>query len=343
MDGMMNRRANKKWLYGPILTSLVMACSVALTSCTVESIAGNESHSAVTAAKCDVEFVVLGIGQDGGAPQIGNPHDPAWANPDQKLYAAAGALIDHRDARRFLFEATPDMREQINLLDAVSRGSETASLGLSGIFLTHAHIGHYAGLIFTGHESIGAKNINVYALERMKSFLENNGPWDQLVRYENIKLNLVLPQKPVTLGGGISVTAYKVPHRDEYSETAGFVIQGPSKKLLFLPDLDDWDRWASEYDTRIEDMIGSVDAALLDATFYDNHELPGRDMSKIPHPRVTESMDRFESLPQSDQDKVRFFHINHTNKIRFETSVAYKSVINRGFKIAKQGERICLD
>lgn len=309
------------------------------SSCSpVESQASRE----VANLKCDVEFVVLGIGQDGGAPQIGNPQDPAWTMPHQKLYAAAGALIDHRDARRFLFEATPDMREQINLLDGISHGPENASLGLSGIFLTHAHIGHYAGLIFTGHESIGANNINVYALTRMKSYLENNGPWDQLVRYENIKLNLVTPQQPIELGRDISVTAFHVPHRDEYSETAAYIIEGASRKLLFLPDIDDWDRWASEYGVSIEDMIANVDVALLDATFFDNHELPGRDMSKIPHPRVTDSMDRFEKLSQRDQDKVRFFHINHTNKIRFETSPEYLSVVSRGFKVAKQGERLCL-
>lgn len=291
---------------------------------------------------CDVEFVILGIGQDGGAPQIGNPDDPGWINPSLKLWAASGALVDHRYSKRYLFEATPDMREQMNLLDSMSDGGD-APLGLSGVFLTHAHIGHYAGLMFVGHESIGAKGLRVFPLPRMQNYLKNNGPWDQLVNYKNIDLISISPKKPVVFNNNLSVTAHLVPHRDEYSETAGYVIKGPSKSVLFLPDIDDWDRWETEFNTRIEDMISQVDVAYLDATFFDNNELLGRDMSKFPHPRVKDSMKRFEKLSKSEQNKVRFFHINHSNKIRYVTSKQYSSVKLKGFKVAKRGERVCLD
>lgn len=290
----------------------------------------------------DVEFVILGIGQDGGAPQIGNPDDPAWTDASLKLWAASGALIDHRSNARYLFEATPDMREQLHLLGRKSKDAD-APLGLSGIFLTHAHIGHYSGLIYAGHESAGARELNVFALPRMQNFLENNGPWDQLVRFGNIKIMPVAPNVPTSLKGGLSVVAHLVPHRDEYSETVAYVIQGLSKSVLFLPDLDDWDRWETEYGTRIEDMIAQVDVAYVDATFFDDHELPGRDMSRIPHPRVTESIARFQKLALSEQEKVRFFHINHTNAIRFTDSAKYRFVYDQGFKVAKRGESICLD
>ena len=296
----------------------------------------------ISTQTCDVEFVILGIGQDGGAPQIGNPQDPAWTDPSLRLWAASGALIDHRNSVRLLFEATPDMREQMNYLDSISDGG-SHPLGLSGVFLTHAHIGHYAGLIFVGHESIGTTGLKVFPLPRMKDYLAQNGPWDQLVRYKNIELIPMQPQTPIEFDGDISVTAHLVPHRDEYSETAGYVIDGPSKSVLFLPDIDDWDRWETEYNITIEDMISNVDAAFVDATFFDNHELPGRDMSKIPHPRVVDSIERFEKLPRAEQEKARFFHINHSNPIRYASSEAYKFVEDSGFKVAKRGERVCLD
>jgi pyrroloquinoline quinone biosynthesis protein B len=291
---------------------------------------------------CDVEFVILGIGQDGGAPQIGNPNDPAWTSSSLKLWAASGALIDHRHSSRYLFEATPDLREQMNLLDSISDGG-SAPLGLSGVFLTHAHIGHYAGLMFVGHESIGTQGLKVFSLPRMQNYLENNGPWDQLVNYENIDLMPITARKTIVFNDDLSVTAHLVPHRDEYSETAGFVISGPSKSVLFLPDIDDWDQWETDFNTRIEDMISQVDVAYLDATFFDNNELPGRDMSKIPHPRVVDSMDQFQNLPQAEKKKVRFFHINHSNKIRYSSSEQYNLVQQKGFKVAKRGERVCLD
>jgi len=310
---------------------------LALSACS-DAIKSSDSPS----SSCSIEFVVLGIGQDGGAPQIGNPSDPAWADPSLKMWAASGAVIDHERSQRVLFEATPDMREQLNYLDGISDGGD-APLGLSGVFLTHAHMGHYTGLMFAGHESIGANGLKVFPLPRMKSYLENNGPWDQLVRYKNIDLIPMIPDTPIILNDDLSVTAHLVPHRDEYSETAGYVIKGPSKSVLFLPDIDDWDRWESEYNIRIEDMMASVDMAFLDATFYDDNELPGRDMSKIPHPRVVDSMTRFEKLPRIEQEKVRFFHINHTNPIRDPESIQSRAVVDRGFQIASRGDRFCLD
>ena len=316
---------------------LFFTSALLITACAdISSIKDQPSSS------CDVEFVILGIGQDGGAPQIGNPDDPAWTNSSLKLWAASGALIDHRHSSRYLFEATPDLRGQMNLLDSISSGG-SAPLGLSGVFLTHAHIGHYAGLIFVGHESIGTQGLKVFSLPRMQNYLENNGPWDQLVNYKNIDLMPITAKKSILFNDDLSVTAHLVPHRDEYSETAGYVVSGPSKSVLFLPDIDDWDRWETEFKTRIEDMISQVDVAYLDATFFDNNELPGRDMSKIPHPRVVGSMDRFENLPRTEQEKVRFIHINHSNKIRYSSSEQYNLVQQKGFKVAKRGERVCLD
>ncbi|MEP6343275.1 MAG: MBL fold metallo-hydrolase [Maricaulaceae bacterium] len=320
---------------------LIAAASFGVTLSLIGCV-GASDEKVSAAPTCDVEFVILGIGQDGGAPQIGNPKDPAWTDRTLQMWAASGALIDHRHSARYLFEATPDMREQMNLLDNMSDGGDNP-LGLSGVFLTHAHIGHYAGLIFAGHESIGATDLKVFPLPRMKNYLENNGPWDQLVRYNNIDLVPMTPKTPINFGGDISVTAYLVPHRDEYSETAGYVIKGPKKSVLFLPDIDDWDRWQTEFNVRIEDMISQVDVAYLDATFFDNNELPGRDMTKIPHPRVINSIARFKKLPRGYQEKVRFFHLNHTNPIRYSSSKAYKFVYENGFKVAKRAETVCLN
>lgn len=293
---------------------------------------------------CDVEFMILGIGQDGGAPQIGHQNDPGWNLPEMRLYAASGALLDHRSGKRFLFEATPDIREQLHALNAAIGATDNGDpLGLSGVFLTHAHIGHYAGLIFVGHESAGSRNLKVFAMPRMIEYLKTNGPWDQLVRYSNILLQPLRDNERTPVGGSLFVTPHLVPHRDEYSETVGFVIQGPSKSVLFLPDIDDWGRWETDYGIRIEDIIGEVDFAYLDATFFDDNELPGRDMSKIPHPRLLDSMRRFSRLAAPEQRKIRFFHINHTNQVRYDDSKERQLVEEMGFSLTRQNERVCLD
>ena len=292
---------------------------------------------------CNVEFIILGTAQDAGSPQIGNSEDPAWRDASLISQAASAALVNYKSGARYLFEATPDMREQLHNLDKIAPPLSDAPLGLSGVFITHAHIGHYTGLMFAGHESAGAKSLNVYAMPRMTDYLSRNGPWSQLVDFGNIALRPLAESTAVTLPDGITVIPYQVPHRDEFSETVGFEIKGGDKAVLFLPDIDNWDEWETAYGQTIEARLAAVDYAFLDATFFDDNELPGRDMSAIPHPRLKGSMDRFDKLPTSEQMKVRFIHLNHTNPARFEESDMSKEIAKRGYKLAKTGERYCLD
>ncbi len=313
------------------ISSAVLFCG--LTGC----------GSAEVFQSCGVEFIILGTAQDAGAPQIGNNNDPAWQNLSLKGHATSAALVNNKTGTRYLFEATPDMREQLYKLDEIAPTKNDDPLGLSGVFLTHAHIGHYAGLIFAGHESAGTKGLNVYAMPRMGDYLRSNGPWSQLVDFENIKLQSLANGEATRLDGGLSVMPYQVPHRDEFSETVGFEISSGPKSVLFLPDIDSWDEWESDYGQTIEARLAAVDYAFLDATFYDDNELSGRDMSAIPHPRLKGSMDRFDKLPKAEQQKVRFIHLNHTNPARFEISDISKEISQRGYKLAKKGERYCLD
>ncbi len=312
---------------------------------------GAGQTSKAIASDCPVKLVVLGAGQDAGAPQIGNPNDPAWSDPSQRLYATSLALIDPVNGKRYLFEATPDMREQMQILDQLAPPDPNGPY-LDGIFLTHAHIGHYAGLMFLGRESMGAKGVPVYALPRMKDYLENNGPWSQLVELGNIELqslNDVNPGAPLVLSEGINVFPWLAPHRDEFSETVGYFVKAGQSSFLFLPDLDSWQEWNDRLASYSFDgwhfpkVVTMVDHAFLDATFYDDNELPGRDMSQIPHPRVTTTMGLVEqSGLEGAADKIRFIHINHTNPLRDKNSAAYKDMKARGFHLSERGDEICL-
>ena len=290
---------------------------------------------------CGMELFVLGAGQDAGAPQIGNVNDPAWADPALRMLPTSIGIVDHKRGERYLFEATPSITEQMYAFDQYAP-PEKGQLGLSGVFVTHAHIGHYAGLIYFGREVAGAKNLPVYTMPRMAEFLRSNGPWAQLVDLENIKLEELHDQNLTVLSEDLSITPFRVPHRDEYSETVGFVIDAPLRSILFVPDIDSWQEWETDFDIRIEDMIKGVDVAYLDASFFDDNELPGRDMSQIPHPRVAASMDRFDSLQAADRAKVHFIHFNHTNPTRDPASPETAEVLNRGYKIARRGDRLCL-
>ena len=299
------------------------------------------AEKAASLAPCDIELLVLGIGQDAGAPQIGIADDPAWSDSALRLMPTSLAVIDHKAKARLLFEATPAITEQLRLLDNASSWTDDG-LGITGVFLTHAHIGHYAGLIYFGREAAGAKDIDVYVMPRFAEYLRQNGPWEQLVNLGNISLTELAHQAPIAPTPSVAVTPLKVPHRDEYSETVGFLIEANGRRVLFIPDIDSWDEWDKDYGVKLQALIETVDYAFLDATFYDDNELPGRDMSLIPHPRVAETMDRLQHLPDDKRAGVHFIHINHTNPIRYEDSSASKFVRARGFSIAREGQTLCL-
>lgn len=288
---------------------------------------------------CAVEMVVLGAGQDAGAPQIGNPDDDG-----PRLLPSSLGVIDHEAGQRYLFDATPAITEQLHALDRIAPPNpETqGGLGLDGVFLTHAHIGHYLGLAYFGFEAASADKQRVFAMPRMAEFLRGNGPWSQLVEIGNIELIELGDQQLVPLSDAFGVWPLLVPHRAEYSETVGFLFMTPGKTALYLPDIDSWDDLEQQSGVTLEDVLDQVDYAFIDSTFWDDNELTGRDMSKIPHPRTLGTMDRLAEADPETRAKVHFIHYNHSNPIRDPDSAESQQVTERGFNVARRGMRLCL-
>ena len=276
---------------------------------------------------------VLGIVQDAGYPHIGCEKDCCKVVSPGDYFVSCLGLVDKTNNKRYLFDATPDIHNQINLLEKFPE----ANL-IDGIFLTHAHIGHYTGLMYLGREGLGGKNIMVYALKRMARFLKKNGPWDQLVKLNNISIQTIYNKEFVKLSENIFVIPIRVPHRDEYSETVGYKIIGKSKKILFIPDIDKWDEWKKS----IIEEVKLVDYAFIDGTFYNGSEL-NRDMREIPHPSIEETLQLFSYQPLSERNKIYFIHINHTNPILTNKNGIADIIEDLGFNIAKRGLKFNLD
>ena len=195
--------------------------------------------------------------------------------------------------------------------------------------------------MFLGKEVMGTQGVPVYAMPRMAQFLRDNGPWSQLVKLSNIELRPLADRVPVPVLHGVTVTPLLVPHRQEFSEVVGFRIDGPSTKVLFIPDIDSWEQWDA-LGTRIEDEIAKVDIAYLDGTFFANGEIPGRDMSGFPHPFIRHSLDRFAALPARERAKIRFIHLNHTNRALWLGTPERRAIVAAGMRVAREGERLDL-
>lgn len=277
-------------------------------------------------------LVVLGTVQDGGSPHIGCAKDcclSLFPNEDSTRKVVALGLIDPENNKTYLIEATPDITAQMKNLK--EKAFLNAPVVPDGIFLTHAHIGHYTGLMYLGKEALNSDSAIVYTMPRMKHFLEQNGPWGQLVSDGNITIQEMAENKEVRLTPRIGVTPILVPHRDEYSETVGYKIRGPNRTALFIPDIDKWEKWEID----VTEAIAAVDYAFLDASFYDAEEINNRDISQIPHPFVIESLKRFKDLPAKERSKIYFIHFNHTNPLLNPESPQARQVLSEGYGIAE--------
>jgi pyrroloquinoline quinone biosynthesis protein B len=273
----------------------------------------------------EVKLVVLGVMQDGGLPQLGCTKFCCVASTNRKTVSSL-ALVEPMKHRFSLLDATPDIVVQCKMVDSLFRGVK-----LHSIFLTHAHMGHYTGILHLGREAMNAKNIPLYVMPRMANFIFTNGPWSQLVQLNNISLTTI--QNDVSIENeNFSITPILVPHRDEFSETVGYRVKGPNKAILFIPDIDKWSKWSRSLIAEIE----KVDYAFLDGTFFADGEVD-RPMSEIPHPFITETMSLLNDAPASIKKRVYFIHFNHTNPLINPLSSERKKVEELGYQIAKEG------
>ncbi len=320
-----------------------LALLTLLAACTPRAGASDEVETAQAEPATAPKLVVLGIAQDAGVPQAAcdSPNCEAARRDPSRRARAASLALGLRSGEVHLFDATPDLREQLDDAIALARAlgaPPPKRRPVASVFLTHAHMGHYLGLAHFGFEAAHTDHVPVHGTARMTEFLASNAPWEQLVRLEEIALD-PLPESggPVSLGE-VRVTGVPVPHRAEYTDTVAYRIEGPNRTALFIPDCDPWARWASPP----LDLFEGVDVALVDATFYSGDELPGRDLSEIGHPLIVDTMDLLEPQVQAGELEVIFIHLNHSNPALDPTSEARRAIEARGFRVARRGEEVAL-
>jgi pyrroloquinoline quinone biosynthesis protein B len=313
------------------MKQLLLLFCISLFSC-------NKETKVVENKKESKQYItVLGIAQDAGYPHIGCQKECCanfYNGTYKKQKVVALGLVDLENKQKWLFEATPDIATQLASLE--QNHLKTNAL-IDGIFLTHAHIGHYSGLMYFGREALGRQGTKVFAMPKMKTYLSENGPWNQLVKLENIVLKSLQNDSTIILNTHLKVTPFLVPHRDEFSETVGYKIEGKNKTALFIPDINKWEKWRKN----IVEEVQKVDYAFLDATFFKEGEI-NRPMSEIPHPFIEETIHLFKNEDIATKNKVVFIHFNHTNPALQTTSKVKTKAEKLGFNFAFEGMNIDL-
>ena len=319
----------KKWSVLVLFFAVLSACTSNEIKTTNKIIKSSQKLAQLK----ETSLVILGTVQDAGSPQVGCEKEccSQLKDIDKTVRKVSSiGIVNPTTKRQYLIDATPNIAEQLNHLNKIGSSKKL----IDGIFLTHAHIGHYTGLMYLGKEGVSSKDVNVFAMPRLKKFLESNGPWEKLCQNKNIRLKDLSNRDTVFLDKMLKVVPFVVPHRDEYSETVGYQIIGVNRSALFIPDIDKWDKWKSS----IVKEISKVDYAFIDGTFYDGEEINYRDISEIPHPFIVESMSLLKNLSAKEKNKVYFIHLNHTNPALNENSNAFKQILINGFHVARINE-----
>jgi pyrroloquinoline quinone biosynthesis protein B len=286
---------------------------------------------------------VVGTVQDGGLPHAAcgcERCEAARRDPARRRRVAALAVVLPASGRVLLVDATPDVREQLDLVRDLRRAppGRVDRAPVDGVLLTHAHMGHYLGLAFFGFEAVHTRDLRVHATPRLAGFLRANAPWDQLARLGNVTLVEHPPGAEFPLGDGVTAGVVPVPHRDEYSDTVGYLFAGPRARVLYVPDTDGWERWQPP----LAERLRGVEVAILDGTFYSPAELPGRDVGAIGHPLVTRTMDLLQPLVDAGGLRVYFTHLNHSNPALDPISPERREIERRGFAVLEEGLEIAL-
>ena len=278
--------------------------------------------------------VVLGNMQDGGLPHIGcrcTRCANAFAEPAKTAYAACLAIIQKTGTETavFLIDATPDIKWQLNLLTNLLGAHPQRPNRLrqpDGIFITHAHMGHVGGLPQLGPEAMAVENLPIYGTAALLALLQKSAIWQPAL--DGFELRPITAGETIILDADFHLTPIAAPHRDEWrAGTLAFLVQGPHKKLLYLPDIDAWEQWPDG-----EKIMRSVDFALVDASFFSTEELNGR--SPVAHPLIPDTLNRYAQIP----GQLFLTHLNHTNPVLDSDSDARLMVMEAGVKIAQTGQ-----
>ena len=273
-----------------------------------------------------IQVVLLGVAQDAGLPQAGCDCVncvTARALGRHPCVVSLG-IIDHTQQAFWMVDATPDFPQQLQMLRERAPGATFA-----GLILTHAHMGHYTGLIHLGREAMDIRDISLWCSSKMRAFLRANAPWAALLNDGNVTPREIIDGEPFALSKGVSVLPYQVPHRAEFTDTYAFLFSGDRQRLFYCPDIDSWDGLTFD----IDNTLKAGDTVLLDGSFFSEEELPNRDMALIPHPLVTDTVGRYANKPYD----LVLIHLNHTNPI-WRASPQQEWIMSQNAVVGERGQ-----
>jgi pyrroloquinoline quinone biosynthesis protein B len=307
-------------------------------------------------------LLVLGSAAGGGFPQWNSndaaskrarASDPAAPNRTQSSLA-----VTCDDGRWVVFNASPDLRQQINDNPALHPKNGLRHSPISGVVLTNGDVDHVAGLL-TMRES---HPFALYATERVLSVLRANSIFNVL-NPDYVERRRMRPNEPFEVcdrqgdGTGVVVEAFAVPGKvalylEDAAAGSNFGTQPEDTVGLRITDRDNRSQcfYVPGCAALTDDLAGRLAGAplvLFDGTLWRDDEMivagvgskTGRRMGHMSVSGDDGTMAAFEKL--GVKRKV-FVHMNNSNPILLADSPERAAIARAGWEAAYDGMEIAL-
>ena len=244
------------------------------------------------------------------------------------------------DGPWFLVNASPDLRQQLESLDAPAVNGVRAA-PIAGVLLTDAEIDHTAGLLLL-RES--ATPVRVYGTAGVERALTDGYPvLPMLDRYCGAEWQTLEPGLPQSLAGSSLVvesfaTGGDAPRYlgpDTELEASGFVFSDTGGTVTYVPGL-------ARLDDDVVARLAASDLVLVDGTFWHDDDLARQGISErtardMGHTPLAGPGGTLEVLAGLERPRKVLVHINNTNPILLEDSPEREQVVRAGAEVAYDG------
>ena len=299
-----------------------------------------------------MKVMVLGAAAGGGFPQWNcNCHNCCGVRSgsiEAQPRTQSSIAVSADGERWILFNASPDIRAQLEANPPLQPKKGRRHTGIHGIVLADSQIDHTTGLLFLREGC----PLSVYCTDMVAQDLSTGFPifvmlqsWDGGVSHTTVPIDGSAFH--VSDIEEISITAVPLegkappysPHRHDphVGDNVGYLIEDTHSQasLFYAPGL-------GQMSSVLLDMMGGADCVMVDGTFWSEDEMQragvgtklASDMGHLPQ-SGDEGMLNWLSKIQGPRKIL--IHINNTNPILIENSPERKLVEESGVEVAYDG------
>ena len=253
-----------------------------------------------------------------------------------------------------LFNASPDILEQIRADPILQPGRAVRDTAIAGVVLMDGQVDHATGLFMLRERG---SPLPLWCTDPVEQDLTQGNPVLRVLgHYCGVQRHAIaLGGLPFSVPGvaGLEFRAVPLaskaapysPHRDAPvpGDNIGMLItdSGSGRSAFYAPGLGD-------ITPQLFELMGSAHAVLVDGTFWSNDEMPrlglsrnsARDIGHLPQSGAGGMIEWLDRLPPATRKLL--IHINNTNPILDEDSPERATLVRHGIEVCEDRMNITL-